>query len=241
MSTQAEVPFTFVLPQEKAPKPKAIVIAGLVKENPTLKMVLGCCPTLAVTTAAPNGLGLGLATALVLTMSNFVISLLRNVIPDKVRIPSYIVIIAGFVTIIMYVLKAYFPALDKSLGIYIPLIVANCILLARAEMFASKFGPFSSALDGLAMGIGFTIALFSIATVREILGNGTWFGIPLTPHFFSPAVLLILPPGGFLAFGIVMVIMNYLTRGKVGGDVACATCNPDDGHCAPDSILGGKK
>jgi len=225
------------IPATETPKPWSIVVAGLVKENPTLKMVLGCCPTLAVTTAVSNGLGMGLATTAVLMFSNMAISMLRNVIPAKVRIPSYIIIIAGFVTVVMYVLKAYLPELDKALGIYIPLIVANCILLARAEMFAAKYKPFPSFLDGLAMGLGFTLALFSISTVREILGNGTWFGVVLTKNLWTPAVLMVLPPGGFLAFGLVITAMNKATGGKVMAP-ACHTCSPENGTCI--DPLGGQ-
>ena len=237
MSSHAEM---HGLAEPKAESPKAwdIVIAGLIKENPTLKMVLGCCPTLAVTTAAGNGLGMGLATTAVLMFSNMAISMLRNVIPEKVRIPSYIIIIAGFVTVVMYVLKAYLPELDKALGIYIPLIVANCILLARAEMFAAKYKPIPSFLDGLAMGLGFTMALFAISTVREILGNGTWFGLTLTKNLWAPAVLMILPPGGFLAFGLVITAMNKATGGKVVMP-SCATCSPEEGNCL-DPVGGAK-
>lgn len=220
-------------------KVKNIFQNGLIRENPTLRMILGCCPTLAITTEAGNGLGMGLATTAVLMFSNLVISLLRKVIPDKVRIPSYIVIISGFVTIIMYLLKAYMPELDKKLGIYIPLIVANCILLARAEMFAAKYKPLPSFLDGLAMGLGFTLALFSISTVREILGNGSFFGIKLTQDLFAPAVLMILPPGGFLAFGVVITAMNKLTNKKI--DAECAGCQPGSpAHCGVPAEGGAK-
>ena len=223
----------------KSPKAAAIFAAGLIKENPTLKMILGCCPTLAVTTAVSNGLGMGLATTAVLMFSNMAISMLRNIIPEKVRIPSYIIIIAGFVTVVMYVLKAYLPELDKALGIYIPLIVANCILLARAEMFAAKYKPIPSFFDGVAMGLGFTLALVSISSVREILGNGTWFGFVLTKNLWAPAVLMILPPGGFLAFGLVITAMNKITGGKIVTPV-CATCSPESGSCL-DPAVGGAK
>jgi electron transport complex protein RnfE len=204
--------------------PWGILRNGVLEENPTLRMVLGCCPTLAITTSATNGMGMGLSTAAVMIGSNFAISALRNVIPEKVRIPCYIVIIAGFVTVIQYLLKAYVPSLDKALGIYIPLIVANCILLARAEMFAAKNPPLPSLIDGFGMGLGFTLALTLIGSVREILGAGTWFGFGifaalatiLPPEMVqaikdasvSPAVILILPPGGFLAFGLIIMLMN---------------------------------
>ena len=185
---------------------------GIISENPTLRLVLGMCPALAVTTSAKNGIGMGLAATAVLLGSNIVISLLRKFIPDKVRIPAFITVIAGFVTIVQLLLKAYLPDLNKSLGIFIPLIVVNCIILARAEMFASKNKVYLSALDAIGMGLGFTLALFTIGTVREILGNGTWFGMTVTAKLFDPAVIMILPPGGFLAFGIIMAIMNKLTN-----------------------------
>jgi len=204
--------------------PLSIIRNGVLDENPTLRMVLGCCPTLAITTSATNGIGMGLSTTAVMVGSGFVISALRNIIPEKVRIPSYIVVIAGFVTIIQYLLKAYVPSLDKALGIYIPLIVANCILLARAEMFAAKNTPIPALIDGFGMGLGFTLALTLIGSVREILGGGTFFGIQIFAALasilpadwvkalkdgqVSPAVILILPPGGFLAFGIVISLMN---------------------------------
>ena len=204
--------------------PLSILRNGILEENPTLRMVLGCCPTLAITTSATNGLGMGLSTAAVMIGSNFAISALRRVIPEKVRIPSYIVIIDGFVTVIQYLLKAYVPSLDKALGIYIPLIVANCILLARAEMFAAKNTPLPSLIDGFGMGLGFTLALILIGSVREILGAGTLFGFGLFSALstilpadwvkalktasVSPAVILILPPGGFLAFGLIITLMN---------------------------------
>jgi electron transport complex protein RnfE len=185
---------------------------GIIKENPTLRLVLGTCPTLAVTTSAINGIGMGLAATLVLIGSNVVISLLRKFIPDKVRIPAFITVIAGFVTIVQLLLKAYVPSLDKALGIFIPLIVVNCIILARAEMFASKNNVFLSMLDGIGMGLGFTLALLIIGTVRELLGNGTWFGMEITGKLFTPAVIMILPPGGFLAFGAIMAAMNKLAN-----------------------------
>ena len=162
---------------------------GLIKENPTLKLLLGMCPALAVTTTAENGIAMGLATTAVLLGSNTVISILRKIIPEKVRIPAYITIIAGFVTIIQMLLKAFLPSLDKQLGIFIPLIVVNCIILARAEMFASKHTVFDSVLDGLGMGLGFTLALFLIGSVREIFGNGTFFNIDITKSLFSPAII----------------------------------------------------
>lgn len=197
---------------------------GILKENPVFRLVLGTCPTLAVTTSAKNGIGMGLAATAVLVGSNFVISLLRKVIPDKVRIPAYITIISGFVTIIQMLLKAYLPALDKELGIFIPLIVVNCIILARAEMFANKNNPVFSILDGIGMGIGFTVALLTIGTVRELLGAGTWFGISITEKLFAPAIVMILPPGGFLVFGIIMGLINKFSSMNLMKNKNCASC-----------------
>ena len=171
------------------------------------------CPSLAVTTLAVNGIGMGVAATVVLIGSNVVISLIRKIVPDKVRIPVFITVIAGFVTIVKMLMEAYFPDLNKQLGIFIPLIVVNCIILARAEMFASRNGPFS-ALDGLGMGIGFTCALFIIGSVREILGSGTWMGMTLTADLFDPATIMILPPGGFMVMGTLIALVNRLSRKK---------------------------
>jgi electron transport complex protein RnfE len=206
---------------------------GIIKENPALVLVLGTCPTLAVTTAASNAIGMGAAATFVLLGSNIVISLLRKVIPDKVRIPAFITIIATFVSIVQMLVAAYFPTLDKALGIYIPLIVVNCIIIARAEMFASKNKIFPSILDALGMGVGFTLALLAMGSVREILGNGTWFGISLTDGLFDPATVMILPPGGFLAFGFLIAIVNKLTKGR-------PKRNPCDGcalHCNKEEVV----
>lgn len=196
---------------------------GLVKENPTFRLVLGTCPTLAITTMAINGLGMGLATTAVLIGSNAVIAMTRKVIPDKVRIPAFVTIIAGFVTIIQFILKAYLPSLDKALGIYIPLIVVNCIILARAEMYASKNTVFKSVLDAVGMGIGFTIALILMGSIRELLGNGTLFGVTITAKLFDPAIIMILPPGGFLAFGICIGLLNKFTSKKIT-TTGCHNC-----------------
>lgn len=185
---------------------------GLIKENPTFVLMLGMCPTLAVTTGVINGIGMGLSTTAVLICSNIVISLLRKFIPNKIRIASYIVIVAGFVTVVEMILKAYAPALSESLGIYIPLIVVNCIILGRAEAFASKNGVLSSAFDGLGMGLGFTAALTLIASVREILGAGTFAGISLFGDGFMPASIMILPPGAFLTLGILIAIINSVSK-----------------------------
>ncbi len=197
---------------------------GIIKENPVFRLVLGTCPTLAVTTSVRNGIGMGLAATVVLVGSNLVISLLRKVIPDKVRIPAYITIISGFVTIVQMLLKAYLPELDKELGIYIPLIVVNCIILARAEMFANKNNALLSIFDGIGMGLGFTVALLTIGTVRELLGAGTWFGMTVTANLFEPALIIILPPGGFLVFGIIMGLVNKFSAMSSTENKGCASC-----------------
>lgn len=185
---------------------------GIINENPTFRLVLGTCPTLAITTSAINGIGMGLSTTAVLIGSNAVISLLRKFIPGKVRMPAFVTVIAGFVTIVQMLLKAYVPSLDKALGIYIPLIVVNCIIMARAESYASKNPVMDSAVDGLGMGIGFTIAITAIGSVREILGNGSIFGLQLFGADASPALAMILPPGGFLIFGLAIGLVNLVTN-----------------------------
>ena len=183
---------------------------GFWELNPVFKLILGMCPTLAVTTAAINGIGMGLATTFVLVCSNIVISLVRNFIPKKVRIPAFIVIIASFVTIIDLVMAGYFYQLHKELGLFIPLIVVNCIILGRAEAFASKNNLFASLLDGLGIGLGFTISLTILGACREILGNGTVFGLSILPHSYVPIIVFILPPGAFLTLGFLMAMMNKL-------------------------------
>ena len=187
---------------------------GLVEENPVFVQVMGMCPTLAVTTSAINGLGMGLATTVVLLCANFVISLMRKIIPSKIRIPAFIVVISTFVTIVVMLLKAYLPALDKSLGLFIPLIVVNCLILGRAESFASKNNPTLSVVDGLGMGLGFALALTLLGAVREILGNGTLFGMGLFGASFQPALLFILPPGAFLTLGFLLAAINKLNSKK---------------------------
>lgn len=184
---------------------------GIINENPTFRLVLGMCPTLAVTTAAINGIGMGLATTFVLIGSNLVVSLLKNYIPSKIRIPAFVVVIATFVTVVSMFMEAYVPELYKSLGIFIPLIVVNCIILARAEAFASKNSIFPSMIDGLGMGLGFTLALLILGSIREILGAGTWFGMPVFSEGFQPAIIMILPPGGFLTLGLLLGLINKLT------------------------------
>jgi len=183
---------------------------GFIKENPLLVLVLGACPALAVTTSAINGLGMGMATTFVLTMSNILISLLKKLIPDKVRIPAFIVIIATFVTIVDLVMKAFVPDLYKALGVFIPLIVVNCIILGRAEAFAQKNNLAYSLLDGLGMGLGFTLAIFVMGSIREILGNGSIFDIKFVSQEASTILIFIMPPGAFLTFGYLMLLMNKL-------------------------------
>lgn len=184
---------------------------GIIDENPILVQVLGMCPTLAVTTSATNGLGMGLATTSVLVGSNFMIALLRKIIPAKVRIPAYIVIIATFVTIVDLLLQGYLPSLYDSLGLFIPLIVVNCIVLGRAEAFASKNTTLTSTIDGLGMGLGFTFSLLLLGSVREILGAGKWFGLVLLkPEFYQPITIFILAPGAFIALGIIFATYNAI-------------------------------
>ncbi len=183
---------------------------GLLKENPTFVIVLGTCPTLAVTTAAINGIGMGAATTFVLVFSNLLISLLKNVIPDKVRIAAFILVIATFVTIVDLVMKAYTPDLYKALGIFIPLIVVNCIILGRAEAFAQKNSVWPSVLDGLGMGLGFTLAITLMGSIREILGNGSIFNIRLLSENASTILIFILPPGAFVTYGMLIAIVNRL-------------------------------
>ena len=182
--------------------------AGIIVDNPTFMQVLGMCPTLAVTTSANNAMGMGLATTAVLICSNFVISLLRKFIPSKIRIPAFIVIIASFVTIIDLVLQAYIPDLHAQLGLFIPLIVVNCLILARAEAYASKNKLVPSIFDGIGMGLGFTVGLTVIGIVREILGAGTLFGLSVMPTSYDPAIIMILAPGAFFTLGILMALLN---------------------------------
>jgi electron transport complex protein RnfE len=185
---------------------------GLVKENPIFKMVLGMCPTLAVTTAAATGAWMGVAVVFVLTMANMVVSLIRNFVPDNIRIPCYVVVIAAFVTVVDLLLNAFQPAIHAQLGIFIPLIVVNCIILARAETFASKNPIFPSMLDGLGMGLGYMAGLVIVGSIRELLGAGTIFGFPLMPAAFEPAIIMILPPGAFITLGLILGFFNLLGK-----------------------------
>ena len=187
-----------------------ILKEGIITKNPTFIQLLGMCPTLAVTTTVANGIGMGLSATFVLICSNFFISVLRKFIPDRIRIASYIVIIAGFVSAVEMAIKAWLPDLASSLGLFIPLIVVNCIILARAEAFASKNAPLSSAMDGLACGIGFTLALTIISTVRELIGSGSIFGVNLLGPNYSPALIIILPAGGFLVLGFLIALVQFI-------------------------------
>lgn len=193
---------------------KQLLTNGLISENPIFFQVIGMCPTLAVTTSAINGIGMGLATTVVLAMSNLFISLIRNIVPPKVRIPSYIVVIATFVTVIQFLLQAYLPALNNSLGLFIPLIVVNCLILARAESFASKNTPVASLVDGISMGLGFALALTIIGSIREFFGAGSIFGFTILPEMFPKTIVMILPPGAFLTLGLIMALINYVRRAK---------------------------
>lgn len=207
---------------------------GFIAENPVLRLVLGTCPTLATTTSVESAVGMGLAASVVLVCSNIVISALRKVIPDKVRIPAYIVIIASFVTIVQMAVKAFLPALDEQLGVYLPLIVVNCIILGRAEAFASKNPVLASAVDGLGMGIGFTAALFIMGAIREVMGAGAFYGISVPFLAENPMLIFILPPGGFFVYGMLMAVANRLAekKGKPRAELrGCEAC-PMAQNCA---------
>ncbi len=188
-----------------------IILDGIIKNNPVFVLVLGMCPTLGTTTSAANGLGMGAATMVVLIMSNFVISLIKNLIPDKVRIPAFIVVIASFVTIIQMLMQAYLPSLYASLGVFIPLIVVNCVILGRAEAFASKNSPIDSIFDGVGVGLGFVLALTLLGGTREILGSGAIFGFPLGFKDQAP-LIFVLAPGAFLALGYLIVLFNKIFK-----------------------------
>jgi electron transport complex protein RnfE len=185
-------------------------VKGLWRENPIFRLVLGICPTLAVTTAAINGIAMGLATTFVLICSNLVVSLIRNLIPPRVRLPAFIVVIASFVTIVDLVMAGFFFQLHKALGVFIPLIVVNCVILGRAEAFASKNTIPRSLADGLGMGVGFTLSLTVLGSIREVLGNGTIFSVPLMGETFLPFLLMVLPPGAFIALGFLLAAMNRI-------------------------------
>ena len=204
----------------------AIFLRGLIRENPVLVLVLGLCPALYVSTSVSNALGLGAATMFVLFCSNTAISLLRKVIPEKVRIPSYIVVIASFVAIAQMVIEAHFHGLYLALGIFLPLIATNCIIFARAEIFANRHGVLNSIVDALGMGAGFTVALVLVASIREILGSGTWFGIALPVFEDFSVPIMALAPGGFVVFGVLVAIVNKITKGMAVQEkkLTCARC-----------------
>ncbi|MBO4368423.1 MAG: electron transport complex subunit E [Clostridia bacterium] len=200
---------------------------GLIKENPTLVLMLGMCPTLAVSVRAVNGIGMGLSTTAVLILSNLIISLLRKVIPDQVRLPSYIVIVASLVTVTELLMEAYVPSVYSALGIYIPLIVVNCIILGRAEAYANKNTPLLSVMDGLGMGIGFTAALTLAGLIREVLGSGTAFGVQVLPKSMEPIGIFVQPPGAFLVIALFIIIMNAVgikTRQRQLVEDGCSGC-----------------
>ena len=209
------------------------ITKGIIKENPTLIMLLGMCPTLAVTTQAANGIGMGLATTFVLLGSNIVISALRKVIPDKVRIPAFIVIIASFVTLIGFLLEGFMPSLYESLGIYLTLITVNCIIFGRAEMFASKNNVIASACDAIGMGIGFTLALFLMGSIREIIGAGQWMGMNIPVLHDNPMLIFIMPAGGFFTLGVIIAMVNKLANRKPPLEIECGSCDncPMSGKC----------
>ncbi len=192
------------------------IIKGLWQMNPTFRIILGMCPTLAVTTTSLNGMAMGLAATFVLVFSNVIISSVRNLIPKNVRIPVFIVIIASFVTIVDMIMAAYFPELHETLGLFIPLIVVNCIILGRAEAFASKNAVIYSLADGLGMGVGFTLSLTFLGSIREFLGNGTLFGIALFGESYAPSLIMIMPPGAFITLGLLMALMNKMEEKKAG-------------------------
>lgn len=218
------------------------IFNGLVKENPTFVLMLGMCPTLAVTTSAINGIGMGLSTTAVLVMSNLLISMLRKIIPDSVRMPAFIVVVASFVTIVDFLLEGFVPSLYSSLGLYIPLIVVNCIILGRAESYASKNPPLPSMFDGIGMGLGFTVGLTAIGIVREVIGEGKIFGFQIMPDSYEPFAIFIMAPGAFLVLSCLVALQNKVKRNlaKRGKEVpASAGCGEGCAACASRGICGG--
>ena len=215
---------------------------GLIKENPTFVLMLGMCPTLAVTTLAMNGIGMGLTTTVILALSNVMISALRKVIPDGVRMPAYIVIVASFVTIVQFLLQAYVPGLYESLGIYIPLIVVNCIILGRAEAYASKNPVIPSFFDGLGMGLGFTVGLTAIGIVRELIGSGKIFGFQVMPSAYEPVTIFILAPGAFLVLTLLVALQNRVKRSLEKKGIETKIGSGCSGECAScqENCKGGK-
>lgn len=215
---------------------------GLIKENPTFVLMLGMCPTLAVTTSAINGVGMGLTTTVVLVMSNMLISMLRKIIPDSVRMPAFIVVVASFVTIVQFLLEGFIPSLYDSLGLYIPLIVVNCIILGRAESYASKNPVLPSIFDGIGMGLGFTVGLTSIGIVREIVGSGKIFGFQIMPDAYEPVTIFILAPGAFMVLSCLVALQNKIkmNAAKKGKEVKETSGCGDCASCASASACGGK-
>ena len=226
---------------------------GIIKENPTFVLMLGMCPTLAVTTSVINGVGMGLSTTVVLVMSNLLISLLRNIIPDRARVPAFIVIVASFVTVTEFLVEGFLPSLYDSLGIYIPLIVVNCIILGRAESYASKNPVFPSIFDGIGMGLGFTIGLCCIGAVRELLGSGQLLGRQIMPASYEPITIFVLAPGAFFVLAVLVAIMNKVraraekkgrplppAQGCLGGDCSSCMNNACGGHLFPGQEKEGK-
>ncbi|MBU5590545.1 electron transport complex subunit E [Clostridium sp. MSJ-4] len=205
---------------------------GIITENPTFVQVLAMCPTLAVTSSAKNAIGMGIATTVVLIASNLAISILRKLIPSKIRIPAYIVIIASFVTVIEFLMHGYVPALYKSLGIFIPLIVVNCVILGRAEAYASKNPPIASIFDALGMGLGFTLSLTILGIVRELLGAGTVFEFQIMPKAYQPASIMVLAPGAFFTLGILMALLNWVNLRKAEDKSKCKMLDHDCSKCS---------
>lgn len=215
---------------------------GLVKENPTFVLMLGMCPTLAVTTSAINGIGMGLSTTVVLILSNMLISLLRRIIPDSVRMPAFIVVVASFVTIVQFLLQGFMPGLYDALGLYIPLIVVNCIILGRAESYASKNPVLPSIFDGIGMGLGFTVGLTSIGIVRELIGSGKIFGLQILPDSYEPVTIFILAPGAFFVLACLTAFQNKVKKKMAQkGDPSAEKigCGTDCSTCGKKNICGG--
>ena len=228
----------------KANSPLERLYNGIIKENPTFVLMLGMCPTLAVTTSAKNGFGMGMTTMVILALSNLMISMLRKMIPDSVRMPAYIVVVASFVTIVQFLLQGFIPSLYDSLGIYIPLIVVNCIILGRAEAYASKNPVLPSVFDGIGMGLGFTLGLTCIGIVRELIGSGKLFGFQVMPDIYEPVTIFILAPGAFLVLAFLVAARNKIMKKleakgkkvvKAQGccEGGCASCGGCDGHVFP--------
>lgn len=224
----------------KANTPVERLYNGIIKENPTFVMMIGMCPTLAVTTAVINGIGMGLTTTAILTLSNLMIAALRKVIPDGVRMPAYIGIVASFVTIVQFLLEAYLPSLYESLGLYIPLIVVNCIILGRAEAYAGKNKVIPSIFDGLGMGLGFTVGLLAISALRELVGAGTFLGYQVLPTGYEPVNIFIMAPGAFLVLALLTALLNHMKAKKPGSHKTSGGCGQGCAACG-NRACGGKE